>query len=77
MQDNKIVINGNVVFENGKLNGGLLSFMLYDTYGFPFDLTQQVLREHNIEIKEKDFEKYLEEQKNRSKIDRAKNDCHL
>lgn len=74
MPQDKIVINGNVVFENGKLNGGLLSFMLYDTYGFPFDLTQQVLREHNIEIEEKDFEKYLEEQKNRSKIDRAKND---
>ena len=50
MQSDKIVINGNIVFENGKLNGGLLSFMLYDTYGFPFDLTQQVLKEHNIEI---------------------------
>ena len=75
MPQDKIVINGNTVFENGKLNGGLLSFMLYDTYGFPFDLTQQVLREHNIEIDEKDFNKYLEEQKNRSKCDREKNDC--
>ena len=73
-QDNIIAINGNVVFENGKLNGGLLSFMLYDTYGFPFDLTQQILKEHNIEIDEADFNNYLEQQKQRSKDDRAKND---
>ena len=72
---NQIKINNQIVFENGKLNGGLLSFMLYDTYGFPFDLTQQILREHNIEITEADFEKYLQEQKNRSKNDRAKNDA--
>ena len=70
-----IKINNQIVFENGKLNGGLLSFMLYDTYGFPFDLTQQILREHNIEIDEADFEKYLQEQKDRSKGDRAKNDA--
>jgi alanyl-tRNA synthetase len=72
---NVIKINNQIVFENGKLNGGLLSFMLYDTYGFPFDLTQQILREHNIEIDEADFEKYLQEQKDRSKGDRAKNDA--
>ena len=69
----KIEINGNTIFENGKLNGGLLSFILYDTYGFPFDLTQQILKEKNIEINEQDFNKYLEEQKNRSKFDREKN----
>ncbi len=73
--NNVIKINNQIVFENGKLNGGLLSFMLYDTYGFPFDLTQQILREHNIEIDEADFEKYLQEQKDRSKGDRAKNDA--
>lgn len=72
---NQITINNQIVFENGKLNGGLLSFILYDTYGFPFDLTQQILREHNIEIDEADFEKYLQEQKDRSKGDRAKNDA--
>ncbi len=75
MNNKQIKINNQIVFENGKLNGGLLSFMLYDTYGFPFDLTQQILREHNIEIDEADFEKYLQEQKDRSKGDRAKNDA--
>lgn len=75
LMDNKdkIVVNNRVVFENGKLNGGLLSFILYDTYGFPFDLTQQILREHNIEIKEEDFDKYLKEQQERSKNERNKN----
>ena len=74
---NVIKINNQIVFENGKLNGGLLSFILYDTYGFPFDLTQQILREHNIEINEDDFEKYLQEQRNRSKADREKNDGNV
>ena len=75
--NNQIKINNQIVFENGKLNGGLLSFILYDTYGFPFDLTQQILREHNIEINEDDFEKYLQEQRNRSKADREKNDGNV
>ena len=70
----EIKVNGNIVFKNGKLNGGLLSFILYDTYGFPFDLTKQVLKEHDIEIFEEDFNRYLEEQKKRSKSDRVKND---
>ena len=56
-------------------NPGKIAFKLYDTYGFPFDLTQQILREHNIEIDEADFDKYLQEQKDRSKGDRAKNDA--
>ncbi len=67
-----IEINGHVVFDNGVLNGGLLAFHLYDTYGFPFDLTQQILRERGIEISENDFEKCLAEQQERSKKDRQK-----
>lgn len=61
-------------FEGKKLNGGLLSFVLYDTYGFPFDLTKQILKENNIDVNEEDFNKYLTEQKERSKVDRVKND---
>ena len=74
-QENSISVNGQVIFKEGKLNGGLLSFILYDTYGFPFDLTQQILKEHNIVISEEDFNEYLEQQRQRSKIDRNKHNA--
>jgi len=73
-QTDKIEINGITVFENGTLNSGLLAFILYDTYGFPFDVTRDVIKnELNIEVDKDNFDKYLEEQKNRSKCDRIKN----
>lgn len=79
MPDEKqnIVINNQVIFENGILNGGLLAFMLYDTYGFPFDLTQQILKENGIFIDEKDFEKELKKQQERSKQDRKNNEIDI
>jgi alanyl-tRNA synthetase len=52
---NKKVIDGKVVFE------------LYDTFGFPVDLTSLIARGYDLSIDEKGFEKYLEEQKNRSR----------
>ena len=79
MPDEKpnIVINNQIIFENGVLNGGLLSFMLYDTYGFPFDLTQQILKENGIFIDEKEFEKELKKQQERSKQDRKNNELDI
>ncbi|MGM0479200.1 MAG: alanine--tRNA ligase [Bacteroidota bacterium] len=42
-------------------------FELYDTYGFPFDLTALMAREANMEVDEAGFNKALQEQKNRSR----------
>ena len=42
-------------------------FELYDTYGFPFDLTALILSEKNIFIDEKGFKEEMKLQKNRSK----------
>ena len=44
-----------------------ISFKLYDTYGFPYELTKEVLEYENIEVSEEEFLEKLEEQKLRSK----------
>ncbi len=46
---------------------GEVAFKLYDTYGFPLDLTADMLREKNIAIDEVKFEILMQEQKNRAK----------
>ncbi|WP_311747114.1 alanine--tRNA ligase [Proteus terrae] len=42
-------------------------FRLYDTYGFPLDLTADVCRERNIKVDEKGFEVAMEEQRKRAR----------
>jgi alanyl-tRNA synthetase len=42
---------------------GQVAFTLYDTYGFPFDLTADVCREHGIEVDEEGFEVAMDKQR--------------
>ena len=46
---------------------GADAFKLYDTYGFPLDLTQLIAREKNISVDEKGFNKLMEKQKQMAK----------
>ena len=46
---------------------GKVAFKLYDTYGFPFDLTEVILREQNIQVDHKAFEEAMLKQKESSK----------
>ncbi|MEQ5347341.1 alanine--tRNA ligase [Proteus sp. WDL240414] len=46
---------------------GETAFRLYDTYGFPLDLTADVCRERNIKVDEKGFEVAMEEQRKRAR----------
>ena len=51
----------------GLLFSGDVAFKLYDTYGFPLDLTQDMLRSENLEVDISKFEQCMNEQKTRSK----------
>jgi alanyl-tRNA synthetase len=49
---------------------GTVAFKLYDTYGFPLDLTQDVLRDDNIEVDVPGFNRLMEEQRARGRAAR-------
>ena len=42
-------------------------FELYDTYGFPYDLTELIAKEDNLKIDKKSFDSFLEQQRDRSR----------
>ena len=51
---------------NGVLSGDV-AFKLFDTYGFPLDLTQMILRDKNMSVDTDGFERAMAEQKERSR----------
>ena len=46
---------------------GEVAFKLYDTYGFPLDLTADMLRDKNLRVDEAKFDELMSEQKSRAK----------
>lgn len=55
-----------------KVMSGEKSFRLYDTYGFPVDLTKEILAEEGMEIDETAFAEEMKQQKDRARAARAK-----
>ena len=66
---NKIMEN--LRAENKTEVNGAEAFELYDTYGFPFDLTELILRENGLTVNKAEFDREMEKQKSRSRSDAA------
>ncbi|MCI2243675.1 alanine--tRNA ligase [Xanthomonas sp. PPL568] len=64
---------GMKIFEDvaAKAQGGVIAgedaFRLYDTYGFPLDLTQDIARERDLRVDEQGFETAMDEQRRRAR----------
>lgn len=56
---------------NEKVLSGEKAFKLYDTYGFPMDLTKEILEEQGFDIDEEAFNAEMEEQRQRARKDRG------
>ena len=59
--------------ENGILSGEVC-FKLYDTFGFPYELTEEILQENNLAPDKAGFDKAMEAQRQRARAARAANE---
>jgi len=62
-----VLLDGIIGNTKGKEVSGKKAFELYDTYGFPIDLTALILSEKGMTLNEEDFKTELDKQKNRSR----------
>ncbi len=59
----KLLSSELTTLDSGKPFPGEIAFKLYDTYGFPLDLTQDALREKGLKVDETGFEEEMAKQK--------------
>ncbi len=75
---NKTIDQGLSMLNTLTANGGILSgedaFKLYDTYGFPLDLTKDILAEKGMSVDEDRFKELMEEQRNTARNARKSSD---
>ena len=61
----------------GKVITGEIAFLLYDTFGFPIELSLEVGKEHGFEVDLKAFEEELEKQRKRARASRDEDESMI
>jgi alanyl-tRNA synthetase len=61
------LLEKNLPEEKGGVLGGDVAFQLYDTFGFPLDLTELILREHGMTVDTAGFDAEMQKQKERAR----------
>ena len=67
LEQGLVLLDGIIEKAHGNIISGEKVFELYDTFGFPKDLTALILREKGLKLDETSFDKAMSEQKNRSR----------
>jgi len=67
-----VIVFKNFPVEGTKVIAGELAFLLYDTYGFPLDLTELMARERGLTVDTAGFEKLMDEQRARARAAQKK-----
>lgn len=66
------ILNERIAAANGKELPAADAFQLYDTYGFPIDLTLEILEEQGMTTNREEFDRLMNEQRERAREDRKK-----
>lgn len=66
-----------IIAKNPKIIAGEEAFLLYDSYGFPWELTQELAREKNIRVNTESFQKLMIKQKERARNSQQFMDCSI
>ena len=69
LEQGLVLLDGIIENTSGKEISGKKAFQLFDTFGFPIDLTALILSEKGLTLNEKEFAEELEKQKSRSRAD--------
>lgn len=56
---------------------GVTAFKLYDTFGFPWELTLEIIQEHAMELDKAGFDEAMQEQRTRARAARQDNDAKM
>ncbi len=66
------ILNERIAAANGNELPAADAFQLYDTYGFPIDLTLEILEEQGMTTNREEFDRLMNEQRERAREDRKK-----